>query len=306
MRLAGKLLLALFSAVAFVGALELAARTLGLEAGPFLVPTEENCMRRSGSLQLEFRPHCTGDSRGTTVHTNALGLRGPEVRDDGSTRILALGDSCTWGWRVADNESYPAVLQALLDQVTRPGRYQVINAGTPGYTSYQGLVYLRERGLALQPQTVIIAFGFNDAARTGDVEVRIAQGQRLLPLLELDDFLLQQSTLYRWSRSQLQTAAQQNLPAQVTPEKFRQNLTEMIRLARAQGARVLLLSFAQRGGLQTLYLDALAQVAMAENVAYLPYEGPRIDLVHPTPGGYRAFVDRLFERLMAEGSVVPP
>lgn len=306
MRLAAKLLLALFSAIAFAGALELAARALGLQAGFFLVPTEANCMRRSASLQLEFRPHCNGESRGTAVRTNALGLRGPEVRDDGSIRILALGDSCTWGWRVAENESYPAALQALLDQVTSPGRYQVINAGTPGYTSYQGLVYLRERGLALQPKTVIIALGFNDAIRTGDVEARINQGRRFLPAMELDEFLLQQSTLYRWSRWKVQAAAPHDLPVQVTPEKYRQNLTEMIRLARAHGARVLLLSFAQRGGLQTRYLDTLAQVAAEQNVPYVPYEGPRIDLVHPTARGYRAFVERLFDRLMAEGSVVPP
>ena len=141
-----------------------AARLLHLPSGYFFVATRDNCLQRSVSLGVEFRANCAATwneysltgTKGTTFHTNGLGLRDDEIEDDSATRILSLGDSCTWGWQVEQNEAYPQVLQRLLDDQSGGRRYRVINAGAPGYTSYQGLVYLRERGLALKPEVVVV------------------------------------------------------------------------------------------------------------------------------------------------------
>src|SRR5262249_25252017 len=147
-------------------------------------PSPDNCLQRSRLLSQEFRPHCTGSMAATNFHTNGIGLRGDEVRNDNSIRILAIGDSCTWGWQVKEDETYPSRLQQLLDLRWGTGRYQVINAGVPGHTSYQGLQFLRERGVGLQPALVLVAYGFNDASPGGDVEQLITRQARLLPLLE--------------------------------------------------------------------------------------------------------------------------
>src|SRR5439155_640014 len=51
------------------------------------------------------------------VHINALGLRGPEIArtpPPGRTRILALGDSMTFGYYLEEGETWPARLEALL------------------------------------------------------------------------------------------------------------------------------------------------------------------------------------------------
>jgi lysophospholipase L1-like esterase len=98
-----------------------------------------------------------------TFSTNSRGLRGPEVpRRKGAFRILALGDSTTFGLGVNDDETWPAVLESLLREKTgRP--VEVINAGVPGYTAFQGLRYLEDRGLSLAPDLVLATFGFNDA-----------------------------------------------------------------------------------------------------------------------------------------------
>jgi hypothetical protein len=42
-------------------------------------------------------PNCSATSEGASFRTNAFGRRGPEVADDGAVRILAIGDSCTFG-----------------------------------------------------------------------------------------------------------------------------------------------------------------------------------------------------------------
>jgi len=96
------------------------------------------------------------------VHTNALGLRnGPVGAKDERVRILAVGDSTTYGSGAADAETWPARLQQALDD-RAPGRLEVINAGVPGYSAYQGLRYLETRGLDLEPDVVIACFGHNE------------------------------------------------------------------------------------------------------------------------------------------------
>lgn len=75
-------------------------------------------------------------------------------------RILTLGDSCTFGVGVNDEETWPAQLQKLFDETGIP--VEVINAGVPGYTAFQGKLFLEKFGLKMQPDLVIASFGFND------------------------------------------------------------------------------------------------------------------------------------------------
>jgi lysophospholipase L1-like esterase len=274
---------------------------IGLKSGFFLIPTNDNCMRRSADVVMEFRPSCSGESHGTRMRTNALGFRGPELRDDASVRLLALGDSCTWGWRVSEEDSYPAVLQRLLDERAGARPYQVINAGAPGHTSYQGIRFLRGRGLALRPGIVLIGYGFNDAARSGDVEQLLARLQWALPLIRLDDTLLEHSMLYRWTRWRADQAAPQDLPVRVPLEKYRRNLTQLVGESRGSGAQVMLLVFAAGGYYQVQYRAVLDDVAAALNVPVVVYSGPRLDYVHPTAEGYHAFAERIFEALKQRG-----
>ncbi len=110
---------------------------------------------------VEFKPQPMGPPRSFHVSTNELGLRNPPLREKGGRlRILAVGDSTTFGQYVEDGETWPAQLQTILD----PGgtRADVVNAGLIGATSFQGLSYLLKRGFDLQPDAVIATYGFND------------------------------------------------------------------------------------------------------------------------------------------------
>jgi lysophospholipase L1-like esterase len=75
-------------------------------------------------------------------------------------RILTLGDSCTFGLGVDDAQTWPAQLQQLLN--ADGDRVEVINAGVPGYSAFQGRRFLEKEGLHLAPDLVIAGFGFND------------------------------------------------------------------------------------------------------------------------------------------------
>jgi lysophospholipase L1-like esterase len=76
-------------------------------------------------------------------------------------RILSLGESTTFAGRLPYEECYSHLLEADLDSILeRPVR--VINAGVPSYTLFQGYVYFEQRGLLLEPDVVLVYFGFND------------------------------------------------------------------------------------------------------------------------------------------------
>ena len=301
-RLATNLTLAVASLVVFVGLLELLVRWLPLDKGIFLLPGPANCLRRDPLLSMSFRPDCTGDLQGTHLTTNELGLRSPAL-DPNARTILAAGDSCTWGWRVAQDASYPAVLQQLLAERPLEHRYQVVNAGVPGYTSYQGVEYLRDRGMKLDPAVLLVAYGFNDLFKTGDVETQIARERLLAPLILVDDALIGRSSLYRWMRWQVNLRQPKERGVRATPAQYRANLESMVALGRPHGAQVVFVSFWSPKDPHNEYRDNLTDVAADMNVPVVTYEGPLIDVVHPTADGYRKLASEITARLVDEGFV---
>jgi lysophospholipase L1-like esterase len=92
------------------------------------------------------------------AHHNSLGFRGPEIgpKQPGRIRVLALGDSMTYGLGVNDDETFEAQLEAL------DPRFEVLNSGVPGYSTVEELLLLREVGLDLDPDLVLLMFLPND------------------------------------------------------------------------------------------------------------------------------------------------
>jgi len=95
------------------------------------------------------------------VHVNSHGTRGPEFATEkpaGTIRILSLGDSRTFGWGLADEETYSRRLEQLLRTNLSGGKkIEVINAGVNAWSFPQMLVYLREFGVKYQPDFVVLA-----------------------------------------------------------------------------------------------------------------------------------------------------
>lgn len=102
------------------------------------------------------------------VTVNNLGFRGakdyPLQKPSGTFRILCLGDSYTFGAYVDDNQTWPAQLESVLHEKHPERALEVINAGVSGFTIVDELDFVKEQGLRLDPDLVVVAFVLNDLA----------------------------------------------------------------------------------------------------------------------------------------------
>lgn len=97
----------------------------------------------------------------------------PRSTDDGTVKIIALGDSLTAGYGLPISESYPAQLESAL--IEQGLKVKVINSGVSGETTRGNLeraAFIRNQA----PDIVLLGIGGNDALR-------------LLPLTETKDNL---------------------------------------------------------------------------------------------------------------------
>lgn len=100
---------------------------------------------------------------------NSRGLRGPEYPYDkpqGEYRILVLGDSFAEGYTVEFDELFSEVLERQLNGASKT-RFEVINAGTGGYSTDQELLFFQTEGKKYQPGLVVLAFHLNDVLYNG-------------------------------------------------------------------------------------------------------------------------------------------
>ena len=180
-RLLGGLGAAILALLTLEGGARLALLVLGSDAAPIEVAWESATRRHTGPYALVYAPDPvlffrlrpnlelaeTGNPRLFDLRTNSLALRGPEVaieKPAGSLRLIAVGDSCTFGSGAGTQQTYPAQLEQRLRALRPDLSVEVVNAGVPGFTSYQALRWLETEGFALSPDIVVFASAVNDAA----------------------------------------------------------------------------------------------------------------------------------------------
>lgn len=104
---------------------------------------------------------------GVPVKTNSYGMRDRErtlQKSPGTVRIAAIGDSFTFGFGVPAKESFPSVLEGMLNESSRDagGRYEVLNFGVSGYCSRDEALVVKYKALAWNPDVVVVAYVLND------------------------------------------------------------------------------------------------------------------------------------------------
>ena len=109
-------------------------------------------------LFWRLKPGAKDDESEINVH----GMRGPameKVRTPGALRVLLLGDSVPYGFKLEDGKTIADRMRYILGR-SRP--VEVINGGVVGYSSFQTMRYFQCELASYNPDFVVVYVGNND------------------------------------------------------------------------------------------------------------------------------------------------
>lgn len=233
----------------------------------------------------------------TTFSTNRQHFRYPtdiENKNPGTIRILMLGDSVTFGYRVPvtfpenpsiydkSQEPYPALLEKYLREHNPDKKIEVIPMAVPGYTTYQGLAWLKRDIARLKPDLITIMYGWNDQ------ELHVQADKQALPtgtfhILARKIMIHSQALIYasRWwahlgKEDAMVPPLEQNTP-RVSKDDYLANILAMVDVAKNNNARAVIIgpvyedlqSNAGQGKNIMEYRSALKQTAGQAGIPYL-------------------------------------
>ena len=113
----------------------------------------------------ELRPRLEVFYKEARVSTNDLGFRGPVIDPDSGVeefRIIGIGDSLMFGQAIPPDQNYLARIEAALSGLVPGTKWRTINTAVPGYNTMMEVETLKEKGLPLNPDLVIIDIVDND------------------------------------------------------------------------------------------------------------------------------------------------
>ncbi|MFM8410809.1 MAG: SGNH/GDSL hydrolase family protein [Alphaproteobacteria bacterium] len=157
--------------------------------GIHFVARAGSCCLPDPRLIWIFRPGAAGTWQSdefierTTI--NSLGMRDREIepKRPGEMRVVAIGDSFTYGHGVQLEESWPKVLEEVLAAGARAaGPVSVLNAGQPGYGIDQVFESFRLRRLGLEPDLVLVGLHSTDVTDDADKPLFDLRDGRLVPV----------------------------------------------------------------------------------------------------------------------------
>lgn len=109
-----------------------------------------------------LRPNTEDFTVDKPTRINSDGFRDreyPIAKPEGTTRVVCVGDSYTYGWGVDVSDSYPKQLERALSR-RRPT--ECLNLGVFGYNADQARLALERQGLKYTPDLVIYSFYWDD------------------------------------------------------------------------------------------------------------------------------------------------
>jgi lysophospholipase L1-like esterase len=225
-------------------------------------------------LGWRLRPDVAVRFLDTRVATDAAGFRTAGRAVPGARTVVCLGDSTTFGWSVEADEAFPARLERVLAERTGTPAWRVVNAGVPGYSSFQVRVLAEDLLPRLHPEVVVLCVGNNDASPANTSDRAVDERRRLVAPFER---LMAVSRFATWVKERVAPAPSiaPVVGAAAVPRvgraEFVENVRRTIDVARRAGARVVLLGppvnvFAPPHGVRLLP-DAGTTVAWCESVA---------------------------------------
>ncbi|HEV8169318.1 MAG TPA: GDSL-type esterase/lipase family protein, partial [Pyrinomonadaceae bacterium] len=271
----------------------------------------------------------------TVVSTNAQHFRADypiAAKPAGTFRVVCLGDSVTFGYRVPtvwpdkpkdydpEWQPFPMLLEKELRKANPDRQIEVFPMAVPGYTTHQGLAWLRRDIDYLKPDMVIASFGWNDVS-VSDVPDRQAIDTRWFPVTIR--WLIDHSQIFarltRRLRSRDAALARAVAPAsRVSEAEYIENFNAIVNLARSHQASVIVIGAPYRDSttnppeaqLMTRYRAGLKSAMQQGQTPYLEIlelteaagsvnQGFFGELIHPNHIGHRLMASELL-KLMAQ------
>lgn len=197
---------------------------------------------------------------------NSQRFKGPEVavpKPDRVFRIICYGDSNTEG---LPESSWPEELQKILDRENISGewRYEVLNAGVAGYSSYQGLMRFRQEVGVYEPDLIFVSFGWNDLPIAVDAPDKQFQPPHPL-LVFLERILLKYrfylSLKYYFKKIRKPFKADANSQPRVSLQDYVMNLNGFSDTARRHGVSPVLLTRPHWKTVEKIKLEVLDEAS---------------------------------------------
>jgi lysophospholipase L1-like esterase len=115
-------------------------------------------------LGYTLKPNMNFKHKGVIYRTNSMGFRGGEFdpKDKRPFRVFVLGGSDVFNLLAEYNRPFCELLQNKLKDKYPDRSIEIVNAGVPGYTTFQSLINFSTRILDYNPDAIIIYHSWND------------------------------------------------------------------------------------------------------------------------------------------------
>lgn len=239
--------------------------------GSIFVPDTDLLWRGRANSSGNCLFNSNDGKKSVPVRTDSHGYRGEgfvEPKPANTYRVMTLGDSCTFGFGVSEEESYPSRLLGWFKELHPDKNVDLVNASAIGYTSTQVLHLMELEGWNYEPDLLIIAVGFNDAVKNNTLPDS--------SFIHAKDFswwltgVLRESTLYRTLRSFILSLrpAKKEYSARVPTDEYERNLHQLVSKAKNRRITVILTTISAPPDYQTIARD----VAESEGIPYVDCE----------------------------------
>ena len=148
-----------------------------------------------------------------SVRTNSTGIRDSEYDTSSipdTYRILALGDSQTFGNGLELADTWPKQLETNLNQASTGKTVKVLNAGLPGSDTWQHEIILKRLLSLYHPDAIVLAFYVNDVVER--FVPKPVQNNKDSQMASRIAYILKRSSLLLSLRTALNTIKQQWSP----------------------------------------------------------------------------------------------
>jgi lysophospholipase L1-like esterase len=280
----------------------------------------------------------------TNFSTDPDGLRtwgrpSPDGKQRKTLRIVCLGDSVTFGYRVPvafpknprrfnpDSKPYPQRLEEMLRDELPDRDVRVIVMAVPGYSTHQCVAWVKRRLGRYQPDIVCICFGWNDT------DLRDLPDHVTMPMHFRARFQRQlkqgshvfRNLSFRWAGKRKEsmdhswnTAAEQ-VP-RVSREDYVRNILEMAAEVDVWGARLLVIAPVYRDRISSPeharrmgeYRKALVEMTGVHSIPCLlipelteesadTNKGLFGEVIHPNERGHMLMARRVHRDIISQG-----